>query len=370
MVALFLFPIFPLNFTNIIFTAFSTLSIVFGILSYKFINWKLVLLPYIIAIPFIPYSIEYLTDPNNALLQIEFLKKIQFLFAPLSFGMFFSMSKFRNQNYLINSFTISTIIISLYTFLVLLIHNEVFNSENYLNGAYLIRQKFESISHLHPTYFGLFSAISIFWLLYNLFSVNNKFRWLNIISLIILILMEVLIAAKAPFFIIIFGCMWLIYKKAASLKRFLLVSTFIVCSALLFVLFSPSLKNRMNEVQTFFMSENLQDNTINQRKLIISCNVELFKEHFWFGTGVANSQKLLDQCYTCKQNNVHQSVQYNSHNQYFTMGINYGVGVLLLFLFSILWILKKAKGNDFYLISFLSIILIMLSESIRQDGNG
>lgn len=370
LVALFLFPVLPLNITNIIFIAFSTCSIGLGILSYKFVNWKMVLLPYIISLPFIPYTIEYFCDPHNALMQIEFLKKLQFLFAPLAFGIFFSGTKFNKQNYLINAFTISITAIALYALARLIFTNELFLHENYLNGAFLIRQKFEMISHLHPTYFGMFATISIFWLIVNLFAANNKFRVFNIISLLILLVLEVLVAAKAPFFITIIGSVWLVYKKSGSIKKFAGLTTLILSASIILVVISPSLKNRMNELQDFFVSEKIQDNTINQRQLIMSCNMELFREHFWFGTGAVNSQKYLNTCYQSKNELAIERTQFNSHNQYFTLGINYGIVTLLFFLFSIYWILKKAKGNDFYMISILSLILVMLSESILERQMG
>ncbi len=147
--ALFLLPILPLNIANIVFIAFSSLSIGFGLLSYTFIDWKQVRFSYIISLAFIPYMIEYLMDTNNQLMQIEFLKKLPFLFAPFAFAIFFSFTKFKNTNRLFTIFTVATTLLAIVSFVPLIVNNDLFNSESYNNGAFLIRQKFEVMHRIY-----------------------------------------------------------------------------------------------------------------------------------------------------------------------------------------------------------------------------
>jgi O-antigen ligase len=368
--ALFLLPILPLNIANIVFIVFSTLSIGCALLSYKFIDWKQVRFSYIISLAFIPYMIEYLADTNNQLMQIEFLKKLPFLFAPFAFAVFFSFSKFKNTNRLFAIFTVATTFLAIVSFITLIANNDLFNTENYNNGAFLIRQKFENISKLHPTYFGLFACISIFWLISNLFKSTSGYKALLAFAIIILFTMDILIAAKAPFFITIFGSIWLIYKKKKSIQQFTIIAISIVVCAVTVSTISPSLKNRINEVEDFFISTNLEENTINQRQLILTCNVEVLKEHLWLGTSTNKAQILLDDCYQSKSELTIEKGKYNSHNQYFTIAINYGIFALLVFLVAIYFILKKAKANYYLVATCWIFFTIMLSESILERQMG
>jgi len=368
--ALFLLPILPLNIANIVFISFSVLSIGFGLLSYTFIDWKQVRFSYIISLAFIPYMIEYLVDTNNQLMQIEFLKKLPFLFAPFAFAIFFSFTKFKNTNRLFTIFTIATTLIGIKGLLPLLADNSLFDSESYVNGAFIIRQKFEYASNLHPTYFGFFASIAIFWLISNLYYTTNNYKVLVAFAIITLFAAEVLIAAKTPFFITIFGSIWLVYKNTKSIKWLSIISIAIISCSVTVTMFSPALKNRINEISDFFSSNNLKENTVNQRQLILTCNLEVLKEHLWLGTSTDKAQLLLDACYQSKSEVTIEKDKYNSHNQYFTIAINYGIFALLTFLIALYFILKKAKINYFLVATSWVFLIIMLTESILERQMG
>jgi O-antigen ligase len=368
--ALFLLPILPLNIANIVFIAFSSLSIGFGLLSYTFIDWKQVRFSYIISLAFIPYMIEYLMDTNNQLMQIEFLKKLPFLFAPFAFAIFFSFTKFKNTNRLFTIFTVATTLLAIVSFVPLIVNNDLFNSESYNNGAFLIRQKFEYASNLHPTYFGFFASIAIFWLISNLYNTTNNYKVLVAFAIITLFAAEVLIAAKTPFFITIFGSIWLVYKNTKSIKWISIISISIILCSIIVSIVSPALKNRISEISNFFSATNLKENTVNQRQLILTCNLEVLKEHLWLGTSTNKAQILLDDCYQSNSELVFEKGKYNSHNQYFTIAINYGIFTLLAFLVAIYFILKKAKTNYFLVATSWVFFIIMLSESILERQMG
>jgi O-antigen ligase len=368
--ALFLLPILPLNIANIVFIVFSTLSIGFALLSYKFINWKYVRFSYLISLAFIPYLIEYVANLNNHFVQVEFLKKLPFVFAPFAFAAFFSFIKFNNTNRLFTIFTIATTLIGIIGLFPLLLDNSLFDNESYVNGAFIIRQRFEDYSNLHPTYFGLFASISIFWLISKLYKSTSFYRILLASTIGILFITQLLIAAKAPFFITIIGSIWLVYKNTKSIKWFSIISIGIIGISLTVAVLSPALKNRLGEISDYFSSTNLKENTVNQRQLILHCNWEVLKDNLWFGTKNQHAQVLLDDCY---QNNSKLTIEkgkYNSHNQYFTIAISYGIFVLLVFLIAMYTVLKKAKANYFLLATGGAFLAIMLTESILERQMG
>jgi hypothetical protein len=61
---------------------------------------------------------------------------------------------------------------------------------------------------------------------------------------------------------------------------------------------------------------------------------------------------------------------YNSHNQFLTLGINYGIFDVLLFLGSMLYVVYKERKNTFAIVLIISILLIMLTESILERQMG
>ena len=303
-------------------------------------------------------------------MQIEFLKKLPFLFAPFAFAIFFSFTKFKNTNRLFTIFTVATTLLAIVSFVPLIVNNDLFNSESYNNGAFLIRQKFEVISNLHPTYFGYFASISIFWLISNLYKTTTNYKVLLAIAILILFAAEVLIAAKTPFFITIFGSIWLVYKNTKSIKWLSIISISIILCSIIVSIVSPALKNRISEISNFFSATNLKENTVNQRQLILTCNLEVLKEHLWLGTSTNKAQILLDDCYQSNSELVFEKGKYNSHNKYFTIAINYGIFTLLAFLVAIYFILKKAKTNYFLVATSWVFFIIMLSESILERQMG
>ncbi len=97
------------------------------------------------------------------------------------------------------------------------------------------------------------------------------------------------------------------------------------------------------EISNFFSATNLKENTVNQRQLILTCNLEVLKEHLWLGTSTNKAQLLLDACYQSKSEVTIEKGKYNSHNQYFTIAINYGIFAVLAFLVAIILYTQKAK---------------------------
>ncbi|MBN8696833.1 MAG: O-antigen ligase family protein [Bacteroidetes bacterium] len=370
LMALFLFPILPLNITNILFIVFCVISLLAGAASYKYINWKVVGISYLISIAFIPYMIEYLINTNDQLMQIEFLKKLPFLFAPIAFAFYFTMSKAPKLSILFSIFSYTISLISMVGIVRLFINIDKIDQQLFENGAFLIRQQFEEYTKLHPTYFGLFAALGIFWLLIELFKKQGWNFYVNVFLICILLFNLILLATKTPFFIVIVGSIWIVYKKKRSIRQFSILAISIIMGAFILSISTPSLKNRITEVEDVFIDTGSENNTINQRQTILSCNTELFIQHFWTGCFTKNTQLLLDGCYISKSRSITEKGKFNSHNQFFTLGISYGILVLCLFIYSLYRLFRKAKGNLYLTISTWTFVLIMLTESILERQMG
>lgn len=106
---------------------------------------------------------------------------------------------------------------------------------------------------------------------------------------------------------------------------------FSVYCARMFCFFIPSLKSRLMEVQDFFISGNF-GNTLTERMIIFNCGRSVFLSDFLTGIGARNVQGIMDYCYIWFGFHKGAIIHLNPHNQYLSLGIAYGIGILFLFL--------------------------------------
>jgi O-antigen ligase len=369
-IALFAFPAFPLLITNILFALFSISVIAHWIYQKPTGVWKNVKTSFLISLPFVPYLIEFLLHTNNSTMQFELQKKLLFFIAPITITAYISIFKPQSIRIYFTSFTIAVVAVSILSIIGLVYHGILFSPNSYENGAYLLRFHFESISHLHPTYYSLFSTISALWIIYDFKNYSSKWKIIFIIFLIILIFLLLLIAAKMPLIIMALGCSWLLSKKIKSRKLFSAIYIGFVMLAIAAIFIVPSLKSRLMEVKNYYTSPNSEQNTLQQRQVIFDCNIEIFKQHVWTGVGASNSQLELDNCYKSTSTSGTESTQYNAHNQFFTLVINYGIAILFVFICTLIVTLKQSQHFHFGIVMIISIVLIMLTESILERQMG
>ncbi len=368
--ALFAFPLFPFAVTNLLFISFSISTIVSWILNGRPSIKKSLTRNILITLPFIPFLVEYLFFFNNSTVGFELEKKLLFLIAPIIFSFFYSVVNQADYRIYIRTFTISVTLLSIYSLTLLLIKNILFTASNYEGDSSILRIKFENISGLHPTYFGLFASVSILWILYDFKNLNKFLKWGCAISCFILILIDFLVAAKMSLIILIVGSIFVLYKTTPDKKNLLLKYLIMVASLVLLVFCVPSLRQRMYEMKGLLGTEAWVFNSVNERKLIFNASMDLFVKHIWFGVGCRNAQFAIDIYYRAINFLPGLYKNYNSHNQFLTMGINYGIFDVLLFVASILYTLWKEWKNTFAIILIFSTILIMLTESILERQMG
>lgn len=367
---LFIFPILPFAIANIIFISFSIFSLLSWILNGLPNLWKDLRRNSILTIPFIPYLIEYCFFHNNSVLGFEVEKKLLFFIAPLSFAFYTSSLKLMDFKVYIRTFTVSLLLLSLYSLILLIINRILFDPASYAGDASILRTKFEDISKLHPTYFGFFASIAVFWIIFDFRNLSNQMKWLIGMSVSILIFIDFLVAAKMSIIIVVLGSLYIFYKVTPQ-KKYLLFG-YSAMLALLVALFAliPSLSQRIFELKDIFSLKNLTYNSVNERKIIFVCSWNIFKDNIWFGVGSRNMQQYLNVVYWVIKYYPAFIKNYNSHNQFLTLGINYGVFDVLLFIGSIVFVIRKEWKNTFAILLIVSTITIMLTESILERQMG
>lgn len=363
LIALFAFPALPLNITNILFISFSAYVLLYWIFIRPLEIWRRIRISLVMTVPFIPYFIEYIFHLGSNTMFFEFQKKLLFFIAPLSIAVYAQVFRPKSIRPFLNMFTLSVSALGIVSVAGLIIDDVLFSVQNYENEAYLLRSNFEAISHLHPTYYGLFAAIAALWILYDMDSYHSKWKTVLYVLAFFLTATIVLIAAKMPLFILLLGFCRIIYLRAKNRRTLIrnYILTALIVPAVFFL--TPSLRSRVTGINATELS------TLGQRQLIFDCSRNVFLENIWTGTGATNAQQQLDNCYKSRDAAL-ESYRYNSHNQFLTIGINYGIFVLLLFIIALVVMIRQVKASAFAIIIVASTLLIMLTESILERQMG
>ena len=368
-VALFSFPVMPIKCINVFFVAFMVLTL-FSFFEEKpkwqFSDFKFYAL---FILPFIPYVIEFLLYHSNKVIQFELEKKSLFFVAPVIFYMSSLLQKKMELRHAVNCFISSVAILSIVAFCYLLFYGTLLSIESYRNGAFELRRSFEEISHQHPIYYGLFSTTASLWILFYYDKYSKNLQWLLGFSVFFMILLNLLIAAKMPLIILMFGLFWIVYKKVSGKKKltFIYLGSFVlIIGASLLI---PSLRNRLIEIPNYFYNQD-PNNTLIERSIIFKCSESIFIQDFLTGIGARNTQGLIDYCYIWIKFYKGLNAHFNSHNQFLTLGISYGIGVLLLFAGLIATLYRKLKKNPLGVIFLFCSVAIMFTESILERQMG
>ena len=363
LIALFAFPALPLNITNILFISFSAYVLLYWIFIKPLEIWRRIRISLLMTLPFIPYLIEYLLHLGSNTMFFEFQKKLLFFIAPLSIAVYIQVFQPKSIRPFFNMFAVSVSALAVVSVAGLIFQDVLFSAQNYENEAYLLRSGFEAISHLHPTYYGLFAAVAALWILYDMDSYHSKWKIVLYVLAFFLAATIVLVAAKMPLFILLLGFCRILYLRTKNRKKLIrnYILTALIVPAVFFL--TPSLRSRVTGISA------TERSTIDQRQLIFDCSEDVFRENIWTGTGAMNAQQQLDNCYKSRDNAL-ESYKYNSHNQFLTIGINYGAFILFLFLVAIIVMIRQVKTSAFGIIVVVSTILIMLTESILERQMG
>jgi preprotein translocase subunit SecG len=245
----------------------------------------------------------------------------------------------------------------------------VLSISSYQNGAFELRKSFEELAGQHPIYYGLFSTTASLWVLFFFNKYSKNLQWLLGISVFFMILLNLLIAAKMPLLILVIGLLWVAYKKISDRNKLALVYVLFFGIIFIAIMFIPSLNNRLGEVTDFFVNATA-NNTVLERFVVFNCSKMVFAQDFYLGIGSRNAQNLLDFCYVYFKFYKGYSIHLNSHNQYLTFGISYGIGIMSLFIGILLVLFQRFRKNPLGVIFWFCSVAIMFTESILERQMG
>ena len=319
--------------------------------------------------PFIPYLVEFIMFHDDKIIQFELEKKALFFVAPFVFYISSILKSKLELRIAIICFISSVSILSIVSFLYLLFSGNLISISSFQNGAFELRRSFEEFSGQHPIYYGLFSTTASLWVLFYFDKYSKNLQWLLGISVFFMILLNLLVAAKMPLLILVIGLLWVAFKKINNKIKLAMVYVLffgILCVAIIFI---PSLNSRLGEVTGFFVNATA-NNTVLERFVVFNCSKLVFAQDFYFGVGSRNAQNLLDFCYVYFKFYKGCSIHLNSHNQFLTFGISYGIGIMSLFISLLCILFAKIRKNPLGIIFCFCAIAIMFTESILERQMG
>lgn len=367
--ALFAFPLYPLKVTNMILMLASVLTLIAFFIK-PFPIGKIIIRNLVFILPFLPYLFEFCISGFNPTARFEFETKLFFFTAPFFIPVLLQLTGFRNFKLALLIFALSVSVLTLYSIVALLLNGVLFSATSYENGAYLLRFNFERISGLHPTYYSIFALSSACFFFQASFGLKRFFQFCCYILAILLFISVLFLAARIAFITgAIFLFIWIINFKLLWWKKLTLTfSAFALIVLVCFVV--PSLKNRLSEIVSWKTDQTSYTDSFSQRTIILDCSLRVFSENILWGTGSRNSQQQLNNCY-CSDGWQAGSVQnFNPHNQYLSIGIKYGLVMMLVFITCLFIIFRKIfylpEGKYFG----LAIILFFLSESMLERQMG
>jgi O-antigen ligase len=310
----------------------------------------------LLSTPFWLHLIGALYSDTNEDVLKEILKQIPFLILPLIFTSI--DSGFIQRKKTLNFFPKAVFVASLFAVLKA--------SYFYLNNLdnYFYYNQFSLFLNKHTTYFSLFIVISIVVLINDIF--KNKKHITSIMMLVFFIVVLYFLSVRIS--IIAIGLV-IIVTSLSSLRGILKYAIILLIPLVLLATFnSPNFKKRFEPSQTEVGS--IED--IDFRKLHWQSVLETISEKPIFGVGTEGNRETLFSKYKEKKLTAAYEENYNAHNQFLEVALDFGVIGLIIFLGFIGYLFYLALVHkDFMLIQFLLIFIIyFLTESLLVRHSG
>ena len=299
------------------------------------------------------------------------IRFLSYLTIPLAFIL--NNTKIRS-NVVFNAFSKSLVVYGVYA-LALGVLKALQNKDI----GYLFYHKLSNnLSNMNAIYLSVFMSFGIAYFLNK--KIKSKF---DVSCVIFLSLFLILLSSKTIITITLFISLTLIFKKFKFKKISLQNKVIIVVVFLVLSIASLNFLNRFkSEFDTTKIVEVLHKKDFGHLYVWSGLGLRIFQikafteilveqNNFFLGSGLNNSQKSLNEKYL-EYNLYPGFLNYNYHNQYIQIFAELGfVGLGLLLLIAFLILKDGIKHKNYFLISFIILILVVcITESFlwRQRG--
>lgn len=253
--------------------------------------------------------------------------------------------------------SLAAIIFSIYSIILLINQQGIFNIGNPLSSV-------ETLI-IDRQYLGLLSVMSIlisYWNMKKTYDPNNKYYLANIIINVLFVFLIVSRYAVVALLVIAFIRQF--YGKRKMLRLGIAVAVLAILSVLVYSIKDTSAKRFIYAEDYATNASLIKDNTsFDPRKEIWSCAGSIINDEGLLisGLGFEGTKSALKNCY---QENIQDTTtkewfskkKYNSHNQFLDFFMSSGVIAMALLLFWVVYTFFKNR-NNFHLTAFLLAII-------------
>ncbi len=312
---------------------------------------------FILSIPFWTY-IFGLTYSNNLTLGFnDFGKNFMFLIIPLIFSTI--DVNFIDKEKILNYFPIGVFVAALFG-----VCKASFFYFNNL-GDFFYYDQFAEFLNKHTTYFSLFTVLSIFIIFKNIRNFQKPI--INFIMLLFFAFILYLLSVRISILALVVGIFTSILFTSWNKIKFFII---LALPLLIYLVYnSPNFQKRFEPSSTD--DTKIEDTEF--RKLHWEAVLETVSNNsLFFGNGSGSDRDFLYNKYRNKKLKAAYEDEYNAHNQFLEIQLNYGLFGLLFFLFFLLYLTKSfiRKKNTLNITIILVFITFMLTESILERHSG
>ena len=231
---------------------------------------------------------------------------------------------------------------------------------------------FEELTQIHPTYISMYLVFSIGILLTNAARLSRTVKYILFYILVVLLLP---LLAKSPLLalgVIMLHAAWLKRKELLRYKWLFLGMIVVMGASYLFI---PFVSQRVNEMAgiTASVKQNVTDNSIHERKMILEADLDMIKRYWLWGCGPGKVRDILRIKYLFYSLYYGRDVgAFDPHNEYFYHWLSFGLTGIILFLVSLFIHFWSAisRRQYLYLYLLLTICITFFTESVLATQRG
>ena len=232
---------------------------------------------------------------------------------------------------------------------------------------------FEQASGLHPTYMSIYIGFSLCILLFHGRAMN---RFLKFALFYILLFFLLLLFAKSPIIGLGVAALHYLWLRRATLRQYRWEGLSLVLLLVLSYVFVPIVSQRANEMLGLSAGaklDNLGDNSVHERKMILSVDMSMLHDYWLTGCGPGRLLYLLKIRYFFYSLYYGRDVNsFDPHSEYMYEWVSFGIIGILVFVGGIVAHVYSAIRRRNWLYTYLMLIFVItfFTESVlaRQQG--
>jgi len=232
-------------------------------------------------------------------------------------------------------------------------------------GDYLFYDRFSILTNKHATYFALFVIIAILYFFYQLIELKRKLI-LDVLGIVFLMYILFIISNRISFIALVLALSLVFFLKTKKIVVKLALPI-IGATGIFFLFQTPDLQNRL----TIKDWDKYHSNDLELRmQLWKLAGKEVWEKSPVIGNGTGAQRTGLYQRYLDNGYQIAYEKQFNTHNQFVDLTLDFGLLGLLLFTISIVYILYAIR-KDYWQLALFSIFLVfLLTETILNRHSG